>query len=139
MNFESSHPFETNGDDAPIRVRTLFISDIHLGTRGCQAEKFLDFLRDSAADLIYLVVELVDRWPLKYGWYLPPSPHDVVQKLLRKARKGARIVYVTGNHDEVMRDFYGIHFGGIEVVEKTIHLGADGKRYLIIHGDLFDV
>src|SRR5258708_21588657 len=114
MNVLASHPFETNGDDAPIRVRTLFISDVHLGTRGCQAEKFLDFLRDYDADLIYLVGYIVDGWQLKSGLYWPQSHNDVVQKLFRKARNGSPIIYVTGNHDEFMRDFYGTHFGGIE-------------------------
>src|ERR1051325_5898339 len=113
-------------DDAPIRVRALFLSDLHLGTRGCQAEKLLDFLRDYEADLIYLVGDIVDGWQLKSGWYWPQSHNDVVQKLLRKARKGARMVYVPGNHDEFMRDFYGTHFGGIEVIEKVVHVGANG-------------
>ena len=123
----------------PVRVRALFLSDLHLGTRGCQADKLLDFLRDYDADLIYLIGDIVDGWQLKSGWYWPQSHNDVVQKLLRKARKGARIVYVPGNHDEFLRDFYGTHFGGIEVVENIIHRAADGRRYLVIHGDLFDV
>lgn len=123
----------------PIRVRALFLSDLHLGTRGCQAEKLLDFLRDYEADLIYLVGDIVDGWQLKSGWYWPQSHNDVVQKLLRKARKGARMIYVPGNHDEFMRDFYGTHFGGIEVIEKVVHVAADGRRFLVIHGDLFDV
>jgi UDP-2,3-diacylglucosamine pyrophosphatase LpxH len=123
----------------PVHVRALFLSDIHLGTRGCQADKLLDFLRDYDADLIYLVGDIVDGWHLKTGWYWPQAHNDVVQKLLRKARKGDRIIYVPGNHDEFLRDFYGTHFGGIEVVESTIHRAADGRRYLIIHGDLFDV
>jgi UDP-2,3-diacylglucosamine pyrophosphatase LpxH len=76
---------------------------------------------------------------LRSGWYWPQAHNDVVQKLLRKARKGARLVYVPGNHDEVLRDFYGTHFGGIEVVENAIHAGADGKRYLVTHGDQFDL
>src|SRR5712672_87776 len=101
---------KTTGE--PERVRTIFLSDIHLGTRGCQA---------------------------KSGWYWPQSHNDVVQKLLRKSRKGARIVYVPGNHDEFLRDFYGAHFGGIDVVEDIVHRTADGRHYLIIHGDLFDV
>lgn len=122
-----------------VQVRTLFLSDLHLGTRGCQAEKLLEFLPRYKADLIYLIGDIVDGWQLKSGWYWPQSHNDVVQKLLRKARKGARVIYVPGNHDEFMRDFYGTHFGGIEVVEKTIHVCADGRRYLIIHGDLFDV
>jgi UDP-2,3-diacylglucosamine pyrophosphatase LpxH len=116
----------------PRRVRTLFLSDIHLGTRGCQADKLLDFLRHYEADTIYLVGDIVDGWQLKSAWYWPQLHNDVVQKLLRQARKGARLLYIPGNHDEFLRDYYGTHFGGI-------HLGTGGKRYLVIHGDLFDV
>ena len=97
--------------------RTLFISDVHLGTRGCQAERLLHFLRHHDADTIYLVGDIVDGWQLRQGWYWPQPHNDVVQKLLRKARKGARLVYVPGNHDEFLRGYYGTHFGGIEVVE----------------------
>ena len=119
--------------------RTLFISDVHLGARGCQAERLLDFLRYHDADTIYLVGDIVDGWQLRQGWYWPQPHNDVVQKLLRKARKGARFVYVPGNHDEFLRDYYGTHFGGIEVVETAIHEGADGRRYLVVHGDVFDM
>jgi UDP-2,3-diacylglucosamine pyrophosphatase LpxH len=124
---------------APSRVRTLFLSDIHLGTRGCQADKLLEFMRHYEADIIYLVGDIVDGWQLKAGWYWPQAHNDVVQKLLRKARKGTRLLYIPGNHDEFLRDYYGTHFGGIEVLEDAIHVGADGRRYLVIHGDLFDV
>ena len=124
---------------APSRVRALFLSDIHLGTRGCQADKLLDFMRHYEADTIYLVGDIVDGWQLKAGWYWPQAHNDVVQKLLRKARKGTRLLYIPGNHDEFLRDYYGTHFGGIEVLEDAIHVGADGRRYLVIHGDLFDV
>ncbi len=120
------------------RFRTLFISDIHLGARGSQAEQLLDFLRDHDADTIYLVGDIVDGWALQSSWYWPQSHNDFVQKILRKARKGASVIYVPGNHDEVMRNFYGTHFGGIDVMENTIHDSADGRRFLIIHGDLFD-
>ena len=122
-----------------MRVRTLFLSDIHLGTRGCQADKLLEFLRVFDADLIYLVGDIVDGWQLKTGWYWPQAHNDVVQKILRKARKGTRVIYIPGNHDEFLRDFYGTHFGGIEVIESVVHRTADGRRYLVIHGDLFDV
>jgi UDP-2,3-diacylglucosamine pyrophosphatase LpxH len=121
------------------RFRTLFISDVHLGTKGCQAEMLLDFLREHDADTIYLVGDIIDGWRLKDGWYWPQAHNDVVQKLLRKGRKGARIVYVPGNHDEFLRNYYGTHFGGVEVVETAIHETADGKRYLVIHGDIFDM
>ena len=121
------------------RFRTLFISDIHLGTRGAQADSLLDFLRYHDADTIYLVGDIVDGWALRSSWYWPQSHNDVVQKLLRRVRKGGTIIYVPGNHDEFLRSYYGTHFGGIEVVETAIHEGADGRRYLIIHGDIFDL
>ncbi len=123
----------------PHRFRALFISDVHLGTKGCQAERLLDFLRYHEADTIYLVGDIVDGWQLRSGWYWPQQHNDVVQKLLRQARKGVRIVYVPGNHDEFLRNYYGTHFGGVEVVENIMHEGADGRRYLVIHGDLFDL
>jgi UDP-2,3-diacylglucosamine pyrophosphatase LpxH len=127
---------------APVenrRFRSLFISDVHLGARGSQAEKLLDFLRWHEADTIYLVGDIVDGWALRSGWYWPQSHNDVVQKLLRQARKGVNIVYVPGNHDEFLRDYYGTHFGGIVVSETAIHVGPDGRRYLVIHGDHFDL
>lgn len=120
------------------RFRTLFISDIHLGMKGCQAERLLDFLRWHEADTIYLVGDIVDGWQMRSSWYWPQSHNDVVQKLLRQARKGTRIVYTPGNHDEFLRDYYGTHFGGIDVVENAVHESPDGRRYLIIHGDIFD-
>jgi len=125
--------------EGPVRVRALFLSDIHLGSRGCQADKLLAFLREYDADMIYLVGDIVDGWQLKSTWYWPAAHNDVVQKLLRKARKGARIIYIPGNHDEFLRQYYGTHFGGIEVVENTIHVTANWRRFLVIHGDLFDV
>jgi UDP-2,3-diacylglucosamine pyrophosphatase LpxH len=121
------------------RFRTLFLSDLHLGTRGLQAELLLDFLRHHDADTIYLVGDIVDGWRLKNGWYWPQSHNDVVQKLLRKARKGARVIYVPGNHDEFARDYAGMVFGGVEVTETDIHETADGKKMLVIHGDQFDI
>jgi UDP-2,3-diacylglucosamine pyrophosphatase LpxH len=125
--------------DRPKQVRTLFLSDIHLGMKGCQADKLLDFLRYYDADTVYLVGDIVDGWQLRSSWYWPQAHNDVVQKLLRRARKGARLFYIPGNHDEFIRDYYGTHFGGIEVMEDAVHVTADGKRYLVIHGDLFDI
>jgi UDP-2,3-diacylglucosamine pyrophosphatase LpxH len=130
---------DPDSDGASRRFRSLFISDIHLGSRGCQADLLLDFLRHNDADTIYLVGDIVDGWQLRSAWYWPQTHNDVVQKLLRKARKGTRIVYIPGNHDEFLRDYLGTHFGGIEVAEQTVHVGPDGKRYLVVHGDLFDV
>jgi len=119
--------------------RTLFISDVHLGTRGCQAHRVLDFLRWHDADTIYLVGDIVDGWALKSYWYWPQPHNDVVQKLLRKGRKGARIIYLPGNHDEFLRDYFGTHFGGVEVVDHAIHVSPQGRRYLVVHGDYFDL
>lgn len=118
--------------------RAIFLSDIHLGTRGCQAALLLEFLRDNEAETIYLVGDIVDAWRLKKSWYWPQAHNDVVQKLMRKVRKGTRIVYVPGNHDEFLRDYLGTHFGGVEVVDQIIHEAADGKRYVVVHGDQFD-
>src|SRR5215475_6854143 len=123
----------------PRRFRALFLSDLHLGTRGCQARQLINFLRLHDAETVYLGGDIVDGWQLRNGWYWPQAHNDVVQKLLRKARKGSRVIYVPGNHDEFLRDYYGTHFGGIEIVESAVHVGVDGKRYLVIHGDLFDV
>ena len=121
------------------KVRTLFISDVHLGSKAAKVDFLLDFLRVHEAETIFLVGDIVDGWRLKRSWYWPQNCNDVVQKLLRKGRKGARIVYVPGNHDDFLRDFQGVHFGGIEVVRNAIHQAADGKRYLVLHGDEFDV
>lgn len=123
----------------PHIYRTIFISDVHLGTRGCRAEELLDFLRWNDAETIYLVGDFIDGWQLRYGWHWPQSHNDVVQKLLRKGRKGSRLIYVPGNHDEFLRDYYGRHIGGVEVAEHAIHTAADGRRYVVTHGDQFDL
>jgi UDP-2,3-diacylglucosamine pyrophosphatase LpxH len=125
--------------DSITRYRTIFMSDLHLGTRGCQAELMLDFLRHHDADTIFLVGDIVDGWRLKSGWYWPQAHNDIIQKLLRKVRHGARMIFVPGNHDEFGRQFLGLTFGGIEIVGDTIHTTADGRRFLVMHGDEFDV
>ena len=119
-------------------VKTLFLSDVHLGTRGCKATALLDFLKSHEAETIYLIGDIVDGWRLKSTWYWPQAHNDVVQKVLRQARKGTRVVYVPGNHDEFLRDYVGSNFGGIEVVEEAVHEMVDGRRMLILHGDKFD-
>jgi UDP-2,3-diacylglucosamine pyrophosphatase LpxH len=119
--------------------RAVFISDIHLGTRTSQADALLDFLRVIEADTYYLVGDIVDFWRIRRGPHWPQAHNDVLQKLLRKVRKGARIIFVPGNHDEGLRDFCGMHFGGIEVHRHCIHETASGKRYIIMHGDEFDI
>ena len=118
--------------------RTIWISDLHLGTRGCKAEFLLDFLRYTDAETIYLVGDIIDCWRLKKSWYWPQAHNDVIQKVLRKVRKGTRVVYVPGNHDEALRGFTQLQFGGVEVVKDAIHVTADGRRLLVLHGDMFD-
>ena len=122
------------------QYRTLFISDVHLGTPDCQAQMLVNFLREHEADKIYLVGDIVDCWRMKRkGFYWPQTHNDVIQKLLRKGRAGTEIIFIPGNHDEVLRDWQGIHFGGIVVRDRDIHETADGKRLLILHGDQFDM
>jgi UDP-2,3-diacylglucosamine pyrophosphatase LpxH len=118
--------------------RTVFISDIHLGTRGCQASLLLDFIRTLKCDRLYLVGDIFDGWKMKSGLYWPQSHNDVVQKLLRLSRKGVEVIYVPGNHDDRARDFCGVHFGGVRIARDAVHIAADGKRYLVTHGDQFD-
>jgi len=121
------------------RYRALFLSDLHLGSRAAQAHLLLDFLKHNDAETVYLVGDIVDGWKLRKGWHWPQAHNDVVQKLLRKARKGARVIYVPGNHDEFARDYTGLTFGGVEVADDAVHETADGRKMLIIHGDQFDI
>lgn len=119
--------------------RTLFISDVHLGTRASQADMLLDFLKHTEADTIYLVGDIVDFWRIRRGSIWLQSHNDVLQKLLRKVRKGTHIIYIPGNHDEGLREYCGTKFGGIDIERQALFETAAGKKYLIIHGDEFDV
>jgi UDP-2,3-diacylglucosamine pyrophosphatase LpxH len=132
------HEGPAEPDPEPCRHRTLFISDVHLGTRGCRAELLVDFLRYHSADTIYLVGDIVDAWRLRRSWHWPQSHNDLVQKLLRLARKGCRIVYLPGNHDEMLRDYPGLVLGGVTIQDRVLHVTADGRRLLVLHGDAFD-
>ncbi len=125
-------------DDESFRVRSVWISDLHLGTPGCQAAALLDFLRRVDCDTLFLVGDIIDGWQLRRSWYWPQAHNDVVQKLLRKARKGTRVIFIPGNHDEFARKYLEHNFGGIDVAEEWIHTTADGRRLWITHGDLFD-
>jgi UDP-2,3-diacylglucosamine pyrophosphatase LpxH len=121
-----------------LRFRSIWISDVHLGTRGCQAGPLLDFLRHTESDYLYLVGDIVDGWHLRRRWYWPQEHNDVVQKIMRRARHGAKVCYLPGNHDEGARPYCGLHFGGVYVADEIVHETADGKRILILHGDQFD-
>ena len=124
--------------DAPTRYRAIWISDIHLGTRGCKADFLLDFLKWNESKQLFLVGDIIDGWQLKKGWYWNQSHNDVVQKILRKARKGTQVTYIAGNHDEVMRQFLGMAFGDIQIVDEAVYETLDGRRLWVTHGDLFD-
>jgi UDP-2,3-diacylglucosamine pyrophosphatase LpxH len=112
---------------------------MHLGTRGCQAALILDFLKHNDADTFFLVGDIIDGWRLRAGWYWPQSHNDVIQKLLRKVRQGARMIFVPGNHDEFARQYVGLTFGGIDIMRNAVHVTADGRRFLVVHGDEYDV
>ena len=120
------------------RYRSIWISDLHLGTRGCKADFLLDFLRYTESEYLYLVGDIVDGWRLRKSWYWAQSHNDVVQKVLRKARKGTKVIYVPGNHDEWLRGYTEMHFGGVLLLPEAVHVTADGKRMLVLHGDAFD-
>ena len=139
LNSGGSEPHDD--EDSPAgrtRLRAIFISDLHIGTPGFQAEALLDFLKNNPSDILYLVGDIVDGWQLRRRWFWPQSHNDVVQKLLRRARKGCRVIYVPGNHDEFARHFVGHAFGGVEVVHETVHTTATGLKLWVIHGDHFD-
>lgn len=125
-------------EDGPLRVRTVWISDLHLGTPGCQWAALLDFLKTVECDTLYLVGDIIDGWQLQRSWHWPQGHNDVVQKLLRKARKGTKVVFVPGNHDEFARKYLGHNFGGVDVVDDAIHVTADGRTLWVTHGDYFD-
>jgi UDP-2,3-diacylglucosamine pyrophosphatase LpxH len=139
LPMRDSHDISSINRGANRRYRAIFISDVHLGTRTAQATALLDFLKNNDADVIYLVGDIIDFWKVRRGPHWPQSHNDVVQKLLRKVRQGSRIAFIPGNHDESLRDFCGMHFGGIEILQSVVHRTADGRRYIVMHGDEFDV
>jgi len=128
----------TNNIIPLLKYRTIFISDLHLGSKGCQSSMLLDFLRNTRSDNLYLVGDIIDGWRLKNKWFWPQEHNDVVQKILRKARHGTKVYYVSGNHDELVRKFVPINLGEVNIVNEVIHITADNKKLLILHGDKFD-
>jgi len=131
--------FSKSAEDllAPRRYRAAWISDAHLGTRGCNATALLDFLRENDFRTLYIVGDLIDIWSLRRGIYWPQQHNDVIQKILRKARKGTRVIYIPGNHDELVTSFCGA-YGNIEIKQHAIHVTAASERILIIHGHELD-
>ncbi|MDR5831636.1 UDP-2,3-diacylglucosamine diphosphatase [Caballeronia sp. LP006] len=129
---------DSESSSAPQRYRAIWLSDIHLGSGGCQALYLLDFLRHNESEYLYLVGDIIDGWQLKKGWFWPQAHNDVIQKILRKARKGTQVVYIPGNHDEAARQYCDLAFGDIHVRGEAFHTTFAGKRLWIVHGDLFD-
>jgi UDP-2,3-diacylglucosamine pyrophosphatase LpxH len=122
----------------PLRYRSIFISDVHLGFKACRADYLLDFLRSTESEHLFLVGDIIDFWKGRKGMYWPQSHNDVLRELLAKARNGTRVTYVPGNHDEVGRELAGMQFGNIAVRRDVVHEAADGRRYWVLHGDEMD-
>ena len=118
--------------------RTIWISDVHLGTKGCNHELLIDFLDHTDSDTMYLVGDIIDGWRLKKKVYWPPEHSDIVWRILKRAKRGTRIIYIPGNHDEMVRPFSGMNFGGVEIMRAAFHDTADGRRLMVLHGDEFD-
>jgi UDP-2,3-diacylglucosamine pyrophosphatase LpxH len=123
---------------APLKLRTVFVSDIHLGFKGCSAELLLDFLHSVEMEYLFLVGDIIDVWSMKKTMFWPQSHNNVVRTILGKAKRGTKVIFVPGNHDEVFREFDGAVFGNLEIHKDYIHVGAGGRRMLVLHGDEFD-
>ena len=129
---------DESSDGPTTRHRAMFISDIHLGTRACRAGELLSLLREYDCENIFLVGDIIDFWAMSRGIYWPELHNTVVQKILKKARHDVRVYLIPGNHDEALREYIGSAFGDINLVRDHVHTAADGKRYLLLHGDEFD-
>lgn len=123
---------------SPLKYRSIFISDLHLGFRGCQVHFLLDFLRATQCKRLYLVGDIVDLWAMKSRLYWPKAHNQVVRELFEKARNGTEVIYIPGNHDELLRAHLDLYLGDIRVCDEMVHITADGRRFLVLHGDRFD-
>jgi UDP-2,3-diacylglucosamine pyrophosphatase LpxH len=121
-----------------FRFRSIFISDVHLGFRGCSADYLLDFLHSVECDTLYLVGDIIDLWSLKRSFFWPQAHNNVIRTILGKAKAGTRVIYIPGNHDSVFREYAGMVFGNVEIHREIVHENADGRRFLVLHGDEFD-
>ena len=123
-----------------MHYKSIFISDIHLGTRGCQADALCEFLKNNTCDNLFLVGDIIDGWRIKKRWYWPQSHTNVIRRILTHSKRNTKVYYILGNHDEALRAFlrFGITFGRIQILNRYDYVGVDGKRYLITHGDAFD-
>lgn len=124
----------------PAKYRSIFISDVHLGSRGSQAEALCSFLKDNTSERLYLVGDIIDGWRLKKKWYWPQAHTNVIRRILTASKRDTEVVYIVGNHDEFLRAFlqFRVSFGRVSIRNRAVHVGEDGKRYLVVHGDMFD-
>lgn len=129
---------QTNTKNKFLLYKSIFISDVHLGTRGCQANKLLEFYKHTRSENLFLVGDIIDIWELKKSFYWPQEHNDVIQKTLRKARHGTKVQYIIGNHDEMFRKMIPLNFGDIKMVNRLVYETVDKKRYLVVHGDAWD-
>jgi UDP-2,3-diacylglucosamine pyrophosphatase LpxH len=137
--FLTGHAEEHSADPKTKRVRSIFLSDIHLGTKACQAEQLLEFIKEYESEQVFLLGDIVDLWAMSRGSvHWTPDQNTFVQKMLRRARHGEKVYFIPGNHDEAIREYVSTSFGNVMVVADHIHTAADGRRYLLIHGDEFD-
>jgi UDP-2,3-diacylglucosamine pyrophosphatase LpxH len=126
------------GMEPKLRYRSIFVSDVHIGTRGSRADLLLDFLQRAECRHLYLVGDIVDGWRLRKSWYWAPEFDAVMRQVMQMARRGIAVTYIPGNHDEMLRDWLGLEVAGVRLAGEAVHEGADGRRYLVIHGDEFD-
>jgi UDP-2,3-diacylglucosamine pyrophosphatase LpxH len=138
-NFDHHEPIVPEPScESRRRFRTIWISDVHLGTKGCNAELLIDFLDSTDSETMYLVGDIIDGWRLRKKFYWPAAHNDIVWRILKRAKRGTRIIYIPGNHDEMFRQFTGLNFGGVEIRRAAFHETADGRRLMVLHGDEFD-
>jgi UDP-2,3-diacylglucosamine pyrophosphatase LpxH len=139
MPLDATPRHETrDAGESPRRYRSVFLSDVHLGTRGCNHEFLLDFLRGTECNQLYLVGDIVDGWRLRKAWYWHEGFDEVIRCFLDKAKSGTEVTYIPGNHDEMFREWLGLEIAGVKLAREAVHDAADGRRYLVIHGDEFD-
>ena len=122
----------------PVTYRTIWLSDIHLGLKASRTEYLYDFLQHTESEYLYLVGDIIDLWKAKRGWHWPEINNRIVRLIMDKARRGTKVIYVPGNHDEFFRDYVDLYFAGIHITPRAEHVTEDGKRLLILHGDEFD-
>lgn len=134
-----THPNGNEGDCMEkIKYRSIFVSDVHLGTKDARSEYLLDLLLSTESEFLYLVGDIFDLWKLRSGWYWPQINNHIVQIVLAKARSGTKVIFIPGNHDSLLRDYMGMIFNGVHIQNEALHLTADGRRLLVSHGDELD-